>query len=69
VPKIGPQKSPEEVANWKAALEEGYGYQHVAEMYGVSKQTVRKYLPGMGWTPQQIRAHGAYMRNQGRVLK
>jgi transposase len=63
VPKIGRQKSPEEVANWKAALEEGYSYQHVAEMYNVNRETVRRYLPGMGWNRKQISAHGALMRN------
>jgi hypothetical protein len=38
-------------------------------MFGVSKQTVRKYLPGMGWTPQQIRAHGTHMKHANAKIR
>ncbi len=55
--------SPEALANWEAALDEGYGFQHIGEMYGVSKQTVAKYFPGRGWTPEQARSHGTFMKH------
>jgi hypothetical protein len=57
--------SPEDVANWSAALDEGYGYKHVGEMYGVPDDTVRRYLPGRGWTLDQIQLHGRVMRRLG----
>lgn len=59
----------EDHANWEAALEEGYGYKHVAEMYGVDEKTVTKRFPGKGWTNEQVREHAALMRgSKARVL-
>lgn len=55
--------TPDMLANWEAALDEGYAYQHVSEMYGVPKALVRKHFPGRGWTPEQIRAHGAAVKH------
>lgn len=64
-----PKYSPEDIANWEAALNEGYGYKHVAEMYGVAEKTVSSHLPGRGWTNEQVREHAALMRsNKARVL-
>jgi uncharacterized protein YjcR len=63
MPKIGPQYPPETVAEWSKALDDGMAYQHVAEAFGVAKSTVRKYLPGRGWTRKQITEHGRYMKH------
>lgn len=60
--------TPEMLANWEAALDEGYAYQHVSEMYSVDKAVVRKHFPGRGWTRAQIVAHGALVRNGNRAL-
>jgi len=54
--------SPEALANWEAALDEGYAHKHVAEMYGVPRARVRKHFPGRGWTPKQISEHASLMR-------
>ena len=54
--------TPDMLENWEAALDEGYAYQHVSEMYGVPKALVRKHFPGRGWTRKQIIAHAALMR-------
>ena len=54
---------PAEIANWEALLDEGYGYKHVAEVYKVGHKTVRKYLPGRGWTRAQIIEHATLMRS------
>lgn len=45
------------------------GYQHVAEAFGVSKGTVRKYLPGRGWTRKQITSHGTYMKHHNEKMR
>ena len=65
----GIKPTPEALANWDAALTEGYGFQHVAEMYGVSKQTVAKYFPGRGWTKDQARAHGTFMKHNNAKMR
>lgn len=57
-----PPVTEEVIAKWSAALDEGYAYKHVSEMYGVAKETVAKYLPGRGWTRKQISEHAALMR-------
>lgn len=60
---------PEAIAEWKKALEEGMGYKHVAEVFGVSTTVIRKYLPGMGWTPQQAREHGTFMKHNNAKMR
>lgn len=57
------KKTPEEIAKWEALLDEGYGYKHVAEVCGVGHSTVRKYLPGRGWTHAQVIEHAALIRH------
>jgi uncharacterized protein YjcR len=59
-PKGG--SKPYDVYKWAEALDEGMGYKHVGEVFNVSARTIRKYLPGRGWTPEQIREHAALMR-------
>jgi uncharacterized protein YjcR len=54
--------TPEDIAQWEAALDEGYAYKHIGEMYGVHRETVRKHLPGRGWNRKQITEHGQVMR-------
>lgn len=56
-------RTPEVLAAWDALLKENYGYQHIAEMYGVAKETVRREFPGRGWTQAQIREHGTAVRH------
>lgn len=59
--------TPDMLANWEAALDEGYAYQHVSEMYSVPKALVRKHFPGRGWTREQIREHASAARQLSRV--
>ena len=59
-PKGGSE--PYEVDKWAAALDEGMGYKHVGEIFNVSARTIRKHLPGRGWTPEQIREHAKAVR-------
>lgn len=61
--------TPEVLANWEAALDEGYGYQHVAEMYGVHRDTIRKHLPGRGWTHKQATEHGTFMKHHNEKMR
>lgn len=65
----GVKPTTEELAKWDAALEEGMGFQHVAELYGVSKHTVAKYFPGKGWTKQQAREHGTFMKHHNAKMQ
>ncbi len=65
----GVQTTQEAIAEWSKALDEGMGYQHVAEVFKVSKKTVIKYLPGRGWTPEQIRAHGVFMKHHNEKMR
>lgn len=39
------------------------GYKHVSESFGVAISTVRRHLPGRGWTRKQITEHGTYMKH------
>lgn len=61
--------TPEDIANWEAALREGYGYKHVGEMYGVGRETIRKHLPGRGWKHQQIAEHGVFMKHHNEKMR
>ena len=63
-----PPITPEQVANWKAALDEGYSYKHVGELFGVPRATVARHLPGRGWTRKQISEHAALMRRHSGSL-
>lgn len=62
-------KTPEEIAKWDELLEEGYSVKAVGEIFGVHVQTIRKYLPGKGWTPAQARAHGTFMKHHNAKMR
>ena len=59
---------PEAIAAWREALKDGMGYKHVAESFGVSITVVRKYLPGMGWTHQQVIEHAALLKQHKKQM-
>lgn len=63
-----PERTAEELANWEAALDEGMGYKHVGEVFGVSRVTVAKYLPGRGWNRKQIGQHSQLLQRNRAVL-
>lgn len=42
---------------------------HVAEVFGVSKQTVINYYPGRGWTHAQLSAHGTFMKHHNEKMR
>jgi uncharacterized protein YjcR len=69
VPNQHRKVTEEAIAEWSKALDDGMGYQHVAEAFGVSKGTVRKYLPGRGWTRKQITSHGTYMKHHNEKMR
>lgn len=64
-----PPVTPERIAEWSAALDDGMGYKHVAESFGVAITTVRKYLPGRGWTRKQVTEHGTFMKNHNAKMR
>lgn len=58
-----PKFTEADIEQWRKALdEEGMSYTHVAQVFKVSLPTVRRYLPGRGWTKEQIGAHGSAVR-------
>ena len=61
--------NPEFAALWEPYLDEGYGYIHVAQIFGVDKGTVRKHFPGKGWTHEQLSAHGTFMKHNNEKLR
>lgn len=61
--------NPEYVALWEPYLEEGMGYKHVAEVFGVGKSTVRNHYPGRGWTHRQVVEQGRFMRDHNRKMQ
>ena len=54
---------------WKSYLDEGMPYRRVAEVVGVHRDTIRKYLPGMGWTPEQSREFGTFMKHHNEKMR
>ena len=64
-----PKLNPDFVALWKPCLEEGMSYKHVAEMFGVSKGSVRNAYPGMGWTMEQAREMGTFMKHHNQRMR
>lgn len=62
-------RTPEELAEWGVALDEGYSVQHVAETFRVAKATVRKHFPGRGWTRKQIIEHAALVRLHNQKMR
>lgn len=65
----GIKPTAEEIALWSGMLDDGMGYQHIAEVLKVSKHTVRRYLPGRGWTPTAIRQHGTFVKNVNEKIR
>ena len=63
-----PPVTEEDLAKWSEALDDGMGYKHVSEVYGVARSTLMRYLPGRGWTRKQISEHAALMRKHNRTL-
>lgn len=59
--------NPEYVALWESYLDEGMAAKHVAELFGVHNDTVRKYYPGRQWTYDQARELAAMNRRMNRV--
>lgn len=57
------------LADWSAALDEGYGYKHVGEIFGVHRDLIRKHLPGRGWTHAQITAQGTMMKHHNEKMR
>lgn len=53
----GKSVTPEDIAQWEVALDEGLSYKHVGEVFGFNKQTISQHLPGRGWTHEQMGAH------------
>lgn len=49
----------EELAACEPFFEDGASYAEVSRTSGISKDTLRKYFPGYGWSPQQ---RGAWSR-------
>jgi response regulator of citrate/malate metabolism len=69
MPNQHPPVTPEVIAEWSKALDEGMSYQHIGEQFKVSKATVRKYLPGRGWTRKQITSHGVLVRQHNEKMR
>ena len=61
--------NPEFVALWEPYLDEGMGYKHVAEVFGVGKDIVRKHYPGKGWTHEQVSEHGTFMKHHNEKMR
>lgn len=53
---------------WKTYLEEGMPYRKVAEVVGVHRDTIRKHLPGMGWTQEEGRKLGTFMKHHNEKM-
>lgn len=69
MPNQHPPITAEVIANWKAALDEGMGYKHVAEVFGVSRTTIMRHLPGRGWTHKQVSEHGTFMKHHNEKMR
>lgn len=61
--------NPDFVALWESYFDEGMSRKHVAEVFSVDQSSVEKYYPGRGWTPQQAREHGVFVRQINRKMK
>lgn len=61
--------NPEYTALWESYLDEGMGYKHVGEMFGVSEWTVAKYYPGRGWTHAQAVEMGTFMKHHNERMR
>lgn len=67
---LHPKKlNPEYIALWESYLDEGFAIQHVAEVFGVNKHTVRRHYPGRGWTHRQVSAHGGLVRRLNETVR
>lgn len=65
----GRQLNPEYIALWESYLDEGMAAKHVAELFGVHPETVRKYYPDRVWTKDQARELSLAMRNFNRQMQ
>lgn len=60
--------TPEDIAQWEIALDEGMSYKHIGEMFGVHKETISKHLPGRGWTREQMGSFSQLVQRNASVL-
>ena len=58
-----------DIALWRSYLAEGMPYRRVAEIVGVDRETIARHLPGMGWTQQQGRELGTYMKHHNQKMR
>lgn len=61
--------NPDYVALWESYLDEGMSGQHVAEIFGVHKNTVAKYYPDKVWSPEQQFQHFQDMRDSAHKMR
>lgn len=61
--------NPEYVALWESYLDEGMAAKHVAELFGIHPETVRRYYPEKVWTNDQARDLSLATRNFNRAMQ
>lgn len=62
-------KTPEEIAQWAAYLDDGYAVKHIGEIFNVHVQTIRKYLPGRAWSKKQVTDHMTTVRKGNEAIR
>lgn len=60
--------TPERVEHFRRLLEDGWSYTEVSRTERVSRNTLARYFPGMGWTPEERDTFHASLRNSRESL-
>ena len=47
-------RTPEELANAEALIDEGYSFRAIEGMTGIASSTLRRHFPGRAYTPEQV---------------
>lgn len=61
--------TPEEVAQWEKMLDDGMSYREIRRTSGRGHSTIAKYLPGRGWSQDEGRALGTFMKHHNERMR
>ena len=61
--------NPAFAALWEPYLDEGYSYTAVGQIFGVSRNTVKRFFPDRGWTMKQSLELGTFMKHHNAKMR
>lgn len=68
-PNQHPPVTEEDKARWGKLLDEGWSYKEIARTEGRHRRTIARWVPGRGWTRDQISGLGTFMKHHNEKMR